>query len=239
MLTHSCASTQVNNWEGVTVTGRIVDAVDQPVQNAYIYAYVEGRTNTMGPADVMSEPTSPDGTYLLVLPRGSYILVARKRLSGSISGPLKKGDMSGHLSRPYSADRGGSGVDIEMKAFRHGVEGDPKRILTTNTRVAGVVVDVHGAVLPAMNVFAYKGSFRTDPPDYMAASTDTKGRFEISLPGAGDYTIGARTGLGGKPGPDEKIGFWGDKYRPRVIEEGTIVEGVKIVVKPYNDTVTR
>ena len=232
----SCVPTQVKDWEGFTVNGKALDVMGHPVPNAHVYAYQEGKANTLGPADAMSEPTGPDGAYNLILPEGIYIIVARRRVSGSISGPLKSGDMSGQLSEPlHTAQVDHSNFDITLKVFRQGAQGDPKRILTTDTRISGIVVDTSGEALSGMHVFAYEGPFREDPPDYMASSTDGDGRFEISLPGGGAYTIGARTRLRGKPGPDDSMGFWGEKDRPWEIEEGSVTEGVRIVVVPYGD----
>ena len=184
----------------------------------------------------MSEPTETDGRFILLLPVDTYTLVARKRVSGSISGPLRNGDMFGQLPEPLSAGpRGLTDIHIKMRVFRQGSEGDPKRILTTHTRIRGIVTDPEGKVLEGAHVFAYRGSFRQDPPDYLAPATDTDGRFEISLPGGGSFTIGARTGLRGKPRPDDSIGFWGGKDQPWEIGEGTVTEGVRIVVVPYGE----
>jgi hypothetical protein len=230
----SCAPTQVREWEGVTVTGMIVDDGGHPVMGVHVYAYAEDKSNTLGPADAMSEPTGADGAYILILPEGTYTLAARRRQSGSISGPLKNGDLSGQLSKPLRAGPGQrTGVDITLRIFRQGSEGDPKRILTTHTRIKGIVTDTEGKTLEGGHVFAFKGAFRTDPPDYFTPATGKDGRFEISLPEGGFYTIGARTDLGGKPQPGDSMGFWGDKDQPREIEEGSITEGVRIVVTPY------
>jgi len=237
----SCAGPDTTDWSGITIAGKLVDDGGRPVLDAHVYAYLEDKANTLGPADAMSEPTGANGAYILILPEGTYTLVARKRLSGSISGPLRNGDMTGQLSKPLRAGPGErTGVDIKLRVFRQGLEGDPKRILTTHTRIKGIVTDPGGGVLEGAHVFAYRGAFRPDPPDYLAPATDKDGRFEISLPGGGSYTIGARTGLRGKPRPDDSTGFWGEKNQPREIGEGTVTEGVRIVVTPYGgNTVTR
>lgn len=236
----SCAGPDRSDWSGAQVVGVLTDEAGSPVADAHVYAYREDKANTLGPADAMSEPTGEDGVYTLVLPAGTYTLVARRRLSGSISGPLRNGDLSGQVPRPVRLGAGGlTGLDITLRVFKQGSEGDPKRILTTHTRITGTVTDPEGRSLAGAHVFAYRGAFRTDPPDYLAPPSDREGRFEISLPGGGSYTIGARTGLRGKPRPEDSLGFWGDRDRPREIGEGTVTEGVKIVVKPYGDTETR
>ena len=232
----SCAGPDRTDWSGAQVSGVLTDQAGSPVADAHVYAYRDDKAGTLGPADAMSEPTGADGAYTLILPVGTYTLVARRRLSGSISGPLRNGDLSGQVSKPLRAGPDGvTDLDIMLRVFRQGTEGDPKRILTTHTRITGTVTDADGRPLAGAHVFAYRGVFRADPPDYLAPPTGRAGRFEISLPGGGSYTVGARTGLRGKPRPEDSMGFWGERDQPRKIEEGTVTEGVKIVVKPYGE----
>jgi hypothetical protein len=187
----------------------------------------------------MSEPSGSDGSYQLILPEGVYVIAARRRISGSISGPLRNGDFSGQLSEPVKALHGGlNDLRIVLSEFRQGLEGDPKRILTTDTRIEGRVVDISGKPVSGVHVFAYEGIFRSDPPDYMALATNEEGLFRISLPGGGEYTVGGRTGLGGKPRPDDSIGFWGGEREPQDVKEGEVTEGVVIVVVPYGESTT-
>ena len=232
----ACSGPEIKSWEGARITGQLVDKENNPIQGGYVYAYSAGRSNTLGPADAMSEPSGKDGSYLLIVPEGIYVLAARKRLSGSISGPLRNGDLAGQVSEPVKAASGGlNGLRITLTEFRQGAEGDPKRILTTDTRIEGRVVDPAGQPVAGSHVFAYKGVFRHDPPDFLAPVTDEEGAFRISLPGGGVYTIGARTGLRGKPRPGDRIGFWGGKDQPRKIEGGSVTEDVEIVVVPYGE----
>jgi len=230
----SCAPTQETDWDGFEVTGKLSDPGGDPVQGALVFAYRDGVTPVHGPADAMAEPSERDGTYVLILPEGTYTLVARKRQSGSVSGPLGPGDLFGRFP---AAVRGGvrdrSRADITLRVFQQGLEGDLTRVLSTPTRLRGVVVDPGGVPVPGAIVFAYQGPVRKDPPDYAAAPADGRGRFEISLPQGGLYTIGARTGSGGRPRPDDSLGFWGPKDQPIEIEGGTVTEGVRIVVEPY------
>ncbi len=236
----ACSGPEIKSWEGARITGHLVDKENNPLQGGYVYAYNAGRTNTLGPADAMSEPSRKDGRYLVIVPEGVYVLAARKRLSGSISGPLRNGDLAGQVAEPVKAASGGlHGLRIILTEFRQGAEGDPKRILTTDTRIEGRVVDPAGQPVPGAHVFAYEGVFRHDPPDFLAPVTDDEGAFRISLPGGGVYTIGARTGLRGKPRPEDRIGFWGGKREPQEVKEGEITEGVEIVIVPYGDAVTR
>ncbi|MDF1536561.1 MAG: carboxypeptidase-like regulatory domain-containing protein [bacterium] len=212
----------------------------QPVPGGYVYAYNAGKHNILGPADAMSEPSGEDGRYLLIVPEGFYMVAARRRVSGAISGPLRNGDLAGQVAEPVEAVSGGvKNLGIILTGFHQGAEGDPKRILTTDTRIEGQVVDLSGRPVPGAHVFAYEGKFRPDPPDFMAPEADEDGYFRISLPGGGTFTVGARTGLRGKPGPEDRIGFWGGRDQPREVEGGSVTEGVRIEISPYGDRETR
>lgn len=240
LLSSSCAGPDTTDWSGMTIRGKLADDGGHPVEGAHVYAYSQGKSNTLGPAEGMSEPTGADGAYILILPEGIYTLVARRRMSGSISGPLRNGDMSGQMSKPIQTGPGDrTGVNITLTVFRQGSDGDPKRILNTYTRIKGIVTDPGGKVMDGTHVFAFRGVFRSDPPDLLSPATGLDGQFEISLPGGGFYTIGARTGLRGKPRPDDSIGFWGGKDQQWDIKEGSVTDGVRIVIRPYGDTETR
>ena len=251
LLSAACTGSQPTDWSGVQISGRLIDTLGGPVSGAHVYAYQlpdsDPRTrnstaiqrNTMGPADAMSEPSADDGSYQLVVPVGTYVITARKRISGSISGPLRNGDLVGQIPEPVKAVPGGASETlITLSIFRQGVEGDPKRILITDTRIEGRVVDRSGKPVAGAHVFAFEGRFSSDIPDYMAETTDKNGLFRISLPGGGSFAIGARTGLRGKPRPDDYIGFWGGKDVPQVVEEGSVTKGVIIVVVPYGESTT-
>lgn len=238
ILLISCAAPRKADWEGMTVSGQVTDDRGRPVQGAHVYAYQKDRSSILGPADAMSEPTDEDGSYELILPEGSYNLVARWRLSGSVGGPMREGDLTGQLPVLYETEPGnGKGVDLQVKEFKPGAGRFRETDQATGTRVRGKVVDLGGKGVNGASVFAYIGPFRREPPDYTAPLSDREGRFEISLPGGGSYTIGARTGLGGKPEPGDMIGFWGGKADLVTVGEGSVVEDITIVLKPFGDTV--
>lgn len=221
------------SWEGVEIHGQISLDSGEPVDKVYVYAYGPDKVNAMGPADAMSEATGSDGRYKIIVPTGSYILIARRRLSGSISGPMRNGDIYGRVRDII--DTGGRsqiGRDISVEVFAQGAHPDPKKVLTTGTRLKGVVVDETGMSVAEAFVFAYKDSFVQGAPDYMSEATGSDGSFVISLPGSGHYTVGARTGLRGKPRSEDMMGFWDSEKRARYIKEGTTTLNVKIILKP-------
>jgi len=223
-------------WEGSRITGVLMDQSGQPIQGGYVYAYGESRVNILGPADAMSEKTEIDGVYNLILPAGEYRLVARKRLSGAIGGPLRNGDMVG--KRPETRVTHSSVVsdlDIVMRVFEQGQEGDPSKILKTNTVLTGVILNEAGDPLAGAHAFAYQGDFRKDPPDYLSPITNQDGRFVLNLPGGGEYTIGARTGFRGPPRKGDLIGFWGDSRLPKDIVEGKSTSGMTLVLRAYGE----
>jgi hypothetical protein len=122
-----------------------------------------------------------------------------------------------------------SGLDIVMRVFEQGQEGDPSKILKTNTVLAGVIRDEAGDPLAGAHAFAYQGDFRKDPPDFLSPITVQDGRFTLSLPGGGEYTIGARTRTG------DLIGFWGNSRQSRSIVDGKTTGGVTLVLKAYEE----
>ncbi len=223
-------------WQGSQVTGVLMDDSGQPIEGAYVYAYGGSRVNILGPADAMSERTDADGVYTVIVPGGEYRMVARKRLSGAIGGPLRNGDMVG--KRPKTVVTHSSVVsdlDIVMRVFEQGKDGDPARMLATNTVVTGAILDEAGNPLAGAHAFAYQGDFRKDPPDFLSPTTDMDGRFTLSLPGGGEYTVGARTGFRGRPRNGDLIGFWGNSRRSRSIVDGKTTSGVTLVLKAYGE----
>jgi len=223
-------------WQGTRITGVLMDDSGQHIDSGYVYAYGESRVNILGPADAMSEKTEVDGVFNIIVPGGEYRLVARKRLSGAIGGPLRNGDMVG--KRPETVVTRSSvvsGLDIVMRVFDQGQEGDPSKILKTNTVLTGVILDEAGDPLAGAHAFAYQGDFRKDPPDYLSPTTDMDGRFTLSLPGGGEYTIGARTGFRGRPRTGDLIGFWDNSRRSRKIVDGKTTGGVTLVLKAYGE----
>ena len=234
----SCAARDVRDtedWTGVEVTGRLMEVEGNSVSGGYLYAYEYG-SSILGPAQAMSEPSANSGKYIMVVSPGEYNLVARKRLSGSISGPLRNGDLVGRVEGVFKADSGVvSDVDIVMRVFRQGSEGDPAKILNTRTRISGVIIDRVGRPVAGAHAFAYRGKLRRDPPDYLSYATGPDGRFSISLPDGGKYAIGARTGLRGRPRDDDMIGFWGGPDETKFIGEGDVIENVELKLVPFSE----
>ena len=225
------------SWKGAEITGILTDEDGDPVPGGYVYAYGGERKSTLGPADAMSEASETGGQYLLIVPPGSYRVVARKRGSGSISGPLRNGDLVGEFPGRVSVKRpGNSGLDISLRVFRQGLEGDPSRVLSTDTIVSGIVLNSEGHPLAGAHAFAYRGTFRRDPPDFLSRVTGRNGRFVLNLPGDGIYSIGARTGSRGRPGSGDLMGFWGNSMKPRRIAAGSRTGGLRLVLRPYSAT---
>jgi len=225
------------DWAGVEVTGKLTDINGNPVSEGYLYAYSYGRS-VLGPALAMSEPASRDGRYVLVVPPGKYTLVARKRLSGSFSGPLRNGDLTGRVEGVFTARSGAvPGVDVLLKVFKLGAAGNPAKILNTDTRVSGVIMDTDGKPIAGAHIFAYRDKLTRDPPDYLSSATGQDGRFLLSLPGGGRYVIGARTGLRGRPRDSDMVGFWDDPEKAKIIREGQIIENVELKLVPFGERI--
>ncbi|TNF50374.1 hypothetical protein EP232_00710 [bacterium] len=225
-----------SSWQGYTITGILMDESGQPIEGGHVYAYGGSRTNILGPADAMSERTEVDGVYNVVVPGGEYRLVARKRLSGAIGGPLRNGDMVG--LKPVTVTTKSpvvSDLDIVMGVFEQGREGDPSKMLKTDTIVTGVILDERGNPVADAHAFAYQGDFRKDPPDFFSPTTGRDGIFTLNLPGSGEYTIGARTGFRGRPLKGDLIGFWDNSRDSRSVVGGKTTSDVNLVLRVYGE----
>ncbi len=226
-----------DDWTGAEVTGQLTDISDDPISGAYLYAYIYGRT-VLGPAQAMSEPSGDNGRYQMVMPPGEYTLVARKRISGSISGPLRNGDLVGRISGAFPVRRGDHyDVDVVLRVFTMGTAGDPSKILDTDTKITGIITGINGKAIGGAHVFAYRGKLRRDPPDFLSAATGPDGRFSISLPGGGEYSIGARTGLRGRPGAGDMVGFWGETGGPKTVKGGRTIKNVELKLVPFSERI--
>lgn len=225
-----------SDWRGVEITGRLADEDGSPVKKGYVYAYAGSRRSILGPADAMSEPSDENGFYTLVVPAGVYRLVARKRLSGALGGPLRDGDLIGKMPAPVEAkSHAARQFDFSMRVFHQGLEGDPSKIIRSDTRIQGMVRDQNGAPIAGAHAFAYTGEMSKDPPDYLSDITGADGRFSLHLPGGGIYTIGARTGLRGRPRAGDLRGFLGGTPSAVQVEKGRGMDGVEVILVPFGE----
>lgn len=161
-----------------TIQGRILDTGGAPVEGAEASLYQSA--DTRRPADFLSARTGSDGRYVLVVPAGSYWLVARVRVASRV-GPLGPGDR--HSGPPESVTtRAGSVVtkglivaDLKEAARRY-----------RQARVHEDYVPLHGRVLSAGGepladhyVVASRAPQSAGLPEYISGWTGADGRYTL------------------------------------------------------------
>lgn len=173
--------------EGTAVKGKIIDAEGRPADGARVFAY--DSADVRRPANFISAPAGPGGLYRLVLPPGTYWLLARlKKAEGY--GPLSIGDK--HSGEPDEIELT-AGKEVE-RDFTVADLKDARKMRSKDregpVKVSGRIVDEKGT--PAANTYAiaYKVPKQTGLPDYFSAWVDSDGRYTLYLP-PGAYSLGS------------------------------------------------
>jgi hypothetical protein len=207
-----------------------------PVAGATVYAYRRASASFLGPADFASAPTGRDGAYVLDLVEGSYWLVARRRASGSDSGPLAPGDLQGiHPGNPVAVAVGRlTETDLALEEMRDLMfsRGQPRG--PTATGIRGRITDESGRPVAWVFATAYASADMRRVPDFTSAMTADDGRYAIYLPAGGRYWVAARAHIRGKPAAGEPFALWeGAPDHSVAVPEGGFVEGVDLVLRPF------
>jgi hypothetical protein len=208
----------------------------RPLAGATVYAYRRQSANFLGPADFASAPSGRDGSYVLDLVEGSYWLVARRRASGSDSGPLVPGDLQRvHPGNPAVVVPGAfTVVDLDLEEMRDLMFSRTGPRGPTATGIRGRITDASGAPVAWVFAIAYAGEDMRRVPDFTSAMTAADGRYVIYLPGGGRYRVGARAHIREKPAPGELFGLYeGAPDHAVAVREGAFVDGIDIVLRPF------
>jgi hypothetical protein len=229
------------------IRGMVVLKSDgQPVEKAYIYAYVgkiESRAaqlGIIGITDWISHGSGANGTYELDLPPGEYYLAARKRANGLNYGPIVQGDLYDHsLARKAVVIRKGRYkkinfelIDLDEPMFFQGLTAVAK---VSDTGIKGKILDESGDHIPGTFAMAYKDDDMQRVPDFASTLTDDEGNYTLYLPTGGRYWLAARFYAMKKPQPNEPFArYEGSKDYSVVVEKGQFLEGIDMVLKPYD-----
>lgn len=224
--------------EGAAIEGTVLLG-GQPLQDAYVYLYLDAAEDLKGQGYRISPPTGPDGFFAFDgLPESSYFLVARQRQSRGRVGPVLEGDaLAVYSANPLFA-RSGETARVTLGAVRKTQESADSESLVraTGTAVRGTVVDREGRPAAGVHVFAY-----TNPvighqrPAALSATTGNDGRFIVHLRAPGTYYFGARELYGDSPAPGERFGRYDETPDHGLeVKPGQVVEGMRIVVEPVS-----
>jgi hypothetical protein len=168
------------------LTGRVLDTSGRPVSGAEVYVYRS--ENIRRPADYISPRTGPDGTYRLVLPPGTYYLVARWRRSPGY-GPLMPGDR--HSGEPVELElRPGETISqdftvMDTREAVKAVKGDLRDVVL----LRGCIRQSDGTPVRGVFVFATENDRPEKLPRHISRWVDREGCYSIFLP-PGEYRIG-------------------------------------------------
>ena len=195
----------------------------QPVAGALVHLYLDVSDDLKGQGYRLSLPSGEDGYFSFYnLPESDYFLVVRKRRNGGRLGPIREGDLLGVYPGNPLFLPAGKLVQVQLSVVRKLKEesGSETPNRATRFRMTGKVVGSDGKPLAGLHVFAYREKvIGHDRPAGLSPVTGPDGRFQVNLPEAGIYYVGAREYYGDSPEPGELFGMY----------EETADHGLKIV----------
>jgi hypothetical protein len=159
----------------------------RPLEGAKLFLY--DSKNVRRPADFITSLSDQAGRMQIALPPGKYWVVARYKVDGKY-GPLLPGDK--HSGEPLEVDLTTGGQEVEFVVSDIRELGQKKRASATDAlRLKGRVIDAQG--LPVGRTFVYANIINefAELPDYISAWTSEDGRYELFLPPADRYFVGA------------------------------------------------
>ena len=169
-----------------------------------------------------------------MVPEGRYFLIARKRGSGKGVGPMMKGDLiSWYRFNPIRVE---DGKELEIvlpmvvKRLDRDIHGT--RMAGARPGFEGVITDREGRPVQGLHVFAYlEPEMGHHKPAALSSITDEQGKYQLFLPKAGKYYVGARHGYGDNPTPGEMFGHYeGTPDHSLTIESTRFLEEIGITV---------
>lgn len=211
----------------------VVLADGAPLADAHVFAYLRTDTAFRDMGFAASAPTGADGAFFLDLPPGRYYLVARKRASGGIAGPLRKGDAFGYYP--------GNPVDVAPGApLRVALPATTLRLRNTPAYSAAAAAPsfIEGRILgpdgrPRRGIYAalYDNPDLLNRPIFISEVTGDDGRYRLPVPIPGTYYLGARSGYGGSPVPGDFYGrYEGNGAHSVTIRGGDRLTGFDVEV---------
>jgi hypothetical protein len=212
----------------------VTGTVSVPLADARIYIYGED-DDIYGPAQVISEPTSLDGSFSLSLRPGKYIAVVRKRVSEEVAGPVMIGDYRGEPIT-FEVGEGTQSVSLSLTATLKvaNEKAFPSRVSGDATGVSGVVLDADGNVVEGIRVHIYDHIQMSERPKYVSERTGADGKFFVPVKRGGTYYLAARDRFGGPPQIGDLYGRYDEgTVDPSglVVRKGELTAGIEITVQ--------
>ncbi len=221
--------------EGTGVSGTVVSG-GRPARGVFVYAYPEEAGTIRGPSYAAFARTDGDGRFRLNLREGGFVVVARRKGDGDETGAM-----------PSSGESGGEGIRVALAAgimmevgaisLRPLEEGKRRRRAVSGgqerdaAEVRGTVVRDDGTPVPGVHVMAYSDGRMIGRPFAISGKTGADGAFQLRLPRAGKFYLGARSERGGPVSPGEWVGtFDGNPDHSLPVGKGERRAGVLIRV---------
>ena len=191
----------------------------KPLATAFLYLYHADDVSLRGQGYRISLPTEQDGSFQFDdLPADSYLLVARKRQSGSKVGPVVAGDYVAFVPNWLVTIADGEQIDLQLNAITK-TEDQSETGGKNQPILQGIVTDEKGEPVKGVHIFAYRNRvIGHQQPTALSPTTKNDGTFRIILPDAGIFYIGAREYYGDSPEPGELFGLY----------EGSTDHGMKL-----------
>lgn len=211
--------TGVKGW--VSLNGERIPGVT-------VYAYREYERGPASDPVAFSGPSSPDGSFSVAVPAGSYSIVAAKPESGSIAG-LKSGDL--YCFFGGNPVRVGDGLPsyVALSMQRVGIDPEPGDA----HGITGIVYDERGNPLPGAVVYAYKSAsdgFKGMPGVFTRTRED--GTFHLRVRKGAFFVLARKRESGelfGPTLPGDYFGFY--PGNPVSLAEGR-GKGIRIDAQP-------
>lgn len=176
--------------------GSIRNTSGQTVSGAEVFVY--NSSDVRRTPDFVSSPSDEKGRFSVVLPEGTYWVLARLRSGNTQWGPLMPGDK--HSGEPIEVNVGSGGADVQFVVadLKEAAGLFKKKRRDDFIEIRGRIVDQSGKPAPSEYVVANRGALFEAIPDYVSAWSDDDGAYVLYLP-PGRYFIGTASRF--PPGP--------------------------------------
>lgn len=236
--------------------GVVTNPAGKPAEDAQVYVYKwsfdeesiegiirdeigDGATESKdygdyrGPADFKSAKTGVAGKYQVVVPPGTYCLVARRRYDRKINqGPLNPQDFSSLVSEPIKVEPEKT-IRLSLKlidTLRDADFFDRYLIRTYRTGFSGRVLSSVGRPVSGVFVTANEGKTKiSQRSDFISFPTDSEGSYTLYVYYEGVYHLGIKRRILGPYLAFHKRGNSADKTTSAL--QGQIISNVDLVLE--------